>query len=224
MIIYKIENKKNGKIYIGKTCRKLPYRIAGHIRENKSIIQRALNKYGQEAFDISIIDKANSHEDLKVKERYWIKFYKCKSPHGYNLTDGGDGLVNPSKEVLDKLRQASLGKYPTEETRKKMSASGGNRRGATLSEESKQKIREKRLKYYSDPENKKKTSLATKKAMENPETKKRVALFSFPKGHVPHNKGIKLPEEWRKKLSESHKGQVAWNKGKKFIASIEKAA
>ena len=67
MIIYKIENKINGKIYIGLTTKDLSHRIAEHIRENKSYIQKALDKYGLESFAISIIDYADSIEVLKEK-------------------------------------------------------------------------------------------------------------------------------------------------------------
>lgn len=35
----------------------------------------------------------------------------------------------------------------------------------------------------------------------------------FQKGQTAPNKDKKFSEEWRKKLSESHKGQRAWNKG-----------
>ena len=41
--------------------------------------------------------------------------------------------------------------------------------------------------------------------------------MTFKKGKSSWNKGKKLSEEHRKKLSESHKGQVAWNKGTKGI-------
>jgi predicted GIY-YIG superfamily endonuclease len=46
MIIYKIQNNINGKIYIDLTTKDLSRRIAEHIAENKSYIQKALNKYG----------------------------------------------------------------------------------------------------------------------------------------------------------------------------------
>ena len=107
MIIYKIVNNINNKIYIGLTTKDLSRRVAEHIRENKSYVQKALNKYGLESFTISVIDHAESKEILKEKEKYWIKYYNCKSPNGYNLTDGGDGLINPTKETREKIGKAS---------------------------------------------------------------------------------------------------------------------
>jgi len=46
MIIYKIKNNINGKVYIGLTTKDVSKRISEHIAENKSYIQKALNKYG----------------------------------------------------------------------------------------------------------------------------------------------------------------------------------
>lgn len=103
MIIYKIRNKINKKIYIGLTTKDLSKRIAEHVSENKSYIQKALNKYGLQSFAVTIIDSAESRAVLCEKERYWIQHYNCKAPNGYNLTDGGDGLINPSKVVRNKI-------------------------------------------------------------------------------------------------------------------------
>lgn len=95
MIIYKIVNNINGKIYIGQTKNALSQRIAAHIRDNKTPVQKAINKYGLESFTISVIDEADSKEILKEKEKYWIKTLDCKIPKGYNIADGGDGKMSP---------------------------------------------------------------------------------------------------------------------------------
>jgi len=42
----------------------------------------------------------------------------------------------------------------------------------------------------------------------------------FVKGEVSCNKGKKASEETKKRMSESHKGQTAWNKGKKGVMPI----
>ena len=46
----------------------------------------------------------------------------------------------------------------------------------------------------------------------------------FKKGHKPWNKGKPLSKKIREKLSESHKGQVAWNKGIRGIMKINKTS
>ena len=90
MIIYKIQNKINGKIYIGMTVRDVMDRISAHLR-SKSHIGSALRKYGIQYFDISVIDFAKDHGTLCDKEIEYINFYDCRAPKGYNHTDGGDG-------------------------------------------------------------------------------------------------------------------------------------
>jgi group I intron endonuclease len=107
MIIYKIVSKSNGKIYIGQTKYSLDKRIAQHIKDNKTPVQKAINKYGLESFEISIIDEADTRKELSEKEVYWIKELNSKAPNGYNLTDGGDGLINPTKETREKIGKAS---------------------------------------------------------------------------------------------------------------------
>jgi group I intron endonuclease len=91
MIIYKIQNKIDGKIYIGQTKKQLSRRIAEHILFD-SYIGKALRKYGIQSFEISVIDEAADRETLNDKELFWICFYDCKYPNGYNFTDGGDGI------------------------------------------------------------------------------------------------------------------------------------
>lgn len=127
MIIYKVENKINGKIYIGQTKNDLSKRIAYHIKQNRFYFQKALNKYGLQAFTISIIDEAESKKILNEKEIYWINFYDCLAPKGYNCTSGGGGLDSPPELVRQKLIDAHLGKpgpmlgkHHSEEAKKKM--------------------------------------------------------------------------------------------------------
>lgn len=104
MVIYKIENKINGKVYIGQTIQKLSRRIAGHVCPgNKyiSVIDKAIKKYGIENFLISQIDHADSIDELNEKEIYWIKYYNCIVPNGYNIEKGGK---NSPKSDLTKRK------------------------------------------------------------------------------------------------------------------------
>lgn len=127
LVIYKLKNRINDKIYIGKTIKKLNERISGHIKSD-SYIGRAIRKYGLESFEISTIDIAEDKNTLNEKEKYWIKFYNCKSPIGYNLASGGDGgdLSNfisykpRTEEVKRKIRESLIGKTSSEETKQKL--------------------------------------------------------------------------------------------------------
>lgn len=135
MIIYKITNLINGKIYIGKTKKDLKWRIRKHIRENKYYVARALNKYGLESFEISVIDNADTRKVVNEKERYWIKFYDCRSPKGYNCTKGGDGNDNPrSEETREKIRVANLGERHPQYGKHQSEESNQKRREALMGE------------------------------------------------------------------------------------------
>lgn len=95
-IIYKVQNKINGKLYIGKTYN-FEKRKREHILDKNINIpfHKALKKYGLENFDWQIIDQAETDQEIKEKEIYWIKTLNTciHSPNsnGYNVTLGGEG-------------------------------------------------------------------------------------------------------------------------------------
>jgi group I intron endonuclease len=186
MIVYKIENKINGKIYIGLTTKDLSKRISEHIRDNKSPIQKALNKYGLQSFTVTVIDSAESRAVLCEKERYWIQHFKSNTRNkGYNLTAGGDGLVNPSKSVRKRIS-------------KKVSAllqGNSRRKGITHSDETKHQISETLKVSMNDPKVKKKMSIARKGKPFTEEHKRNIGLA---------NKGNKRPD-----LSELNRTRTA---------------
>lgn len=90
MIIYKITNNVNGKVYIGKTIRKLSVRIGEHRRHSKSEISKAIKDYGFDNFSVEVIDHAENLEELNAKEIKWTAYYDCMIPKGYNKCYGGD--------------------------------------------------------------------------------------------------------------------------------------
>jgi group I intron endonuclease len=71
-------------------------------------ITRAVKKLGKQHFKKEIIEVCDNIEDLKEREKYWIKTLNTKKPYGYNLTDGGDGVVNlceeSKKRRIEKLK------------------------------------------------------------------------------------------------------------------------
>lgn len=96
MLIYKITNKINKKIYIGKTIRDLNVRWQEHIRDSKNSntpLYLAMRKYGLNNFSIEIIkDNIKTIEELNKLEQYYIKLYNSTShENGYNIALGGDG-------------------------------------------------------------------------------------------------------------------------------------
>lgn len=93
MIIYKITNLINNKVYIGQTTQPLKKRWADHCKPsstNCAVLHRSILKYGRDNFSIEIIDTAVTLEELNRKEAYWISYYNSITPNGYNLQSGGD--------------------------------------------------------------------------------------------------------------------------------------
>ena len=95
--IYKIINKKNNKIYIGKTEFSIEKRWKEHLRDSKKNLDRplyrAMNKYGIENFDIEQVEKTDSPVE---REQYWIEYYGSFK-YGYNAT-----LNEVSQKMEDK--------------------------------------------------------------------------------------------------------------------------
>lgn len=89
MIIYKITNLLDGKVYVGQTARTLEARIDQHKRRSASAISKAIKKYGWENFKAEVIEECKTRDQLNEREIYWIKFYDCIAPKGYNLHPGG---------------------------------------------------------------------------------------------------------------------------------------
>ena len=69
MIIYKITNKLNGKVYIGQTVGSLQARWKAHLRSrDNAVFHKALRKYGAENFTVEQIDMAVSTAELDAKK------------------------------------------------------------------------------------------------------------------------------------------------------------
>lgn len=122
-IVYKITNVLNGKIYIGITTRTLEERWQQHCydalkKQDNNYFHRAIRKYGKEYFVPEEIDYANTKEELKQKEIYYIEVYHTciydKNCQGYNSTYGGDlatspkGEKNPLSKFTDSQRWTAI--------------------------------------------------------------------------------------------------------------------
>ena len=102
--IYKYTNKINGHIYIGQAV-DIKARIRGHRfsarhledKDSNMPIHKALRKYGEENFDIEILEECPK-EKLNEREKYWIKYYDSYT-NGYNANLGGDSCEHLGKPV-----------------------------------------------------------------------------------------------------------------------------
>lgn len=153
MFIYKITNKINGKVYIGKTKHPIEDRFKKHIKCAESKVNRhlydAMNHYGYENFELCLVESCGDESDLSEREKFWIQEYNSQSPAGYNMTEGGDGgntLQNWSHEDKVKLwgRQAKsrTGVKKSEQAKQNMSKAAKIREG-NVSESKRKEISDK---------------------------------------------------------------------------------
>lgn len=107
-IVYKILNIKNGHIYIGITTTLLKNRWSSHKCESSTCtyLHKAIKKYGETAFIVEELASADSKENLEFLETYFINFYNCIAPNGYNLTTGG-GFAGKQSFITKQLKSAS---------------------------------------------------------------------------------------------------------------------
>jgi len=111
MQIYKVTDLINGKIYIGQDSKDRKNYFGSGL-----LICRAIKSRGKKNFIKQVIDTATCLKELNEKERYWIKFYNCKDPNGYNIMDGGQsdsrlfGDSNPSRRLEVKQKQSKITK------------------------------------------------------------------------------------------------------------------
>jgi group I intron endonuclease len=130
MYIYIIENKIDGKIYIGCTTKNNPVdRWKTHKRrKSTSHFHNALEKYGRSNFIFTPVEFYSSIEELEQAEIYWIAEMRriLGRDNVYNIHDGGSkgayGRI-VSQETRAKQSAAKLGRKLSEETKRKMSQS-----------------------------------------------------------------------------------------------------
>ena len=105
--IYKITNQINNKIYIGKTVKSIERRFWEHknnAHKNVNLpLYKAINKYGEDNFNIEIVETVENNNCLNEREIYWINYFNSyiDKGHGYNCTHGGDGGNTNSEKTHD---------------------------------------------------------------------------------------------------------------------------
>jgi hypothetical protein len=195
-IVYEhIRNDTNEVFYVG-IGKKEKRAFSKHGRNPhwKNIV----NKVG---YTVNIVYKDIEHKEAKKIEILLIEKYGRKNlglGNLVNMTDGGDGLLNPSIETRKKIGEGNKGKTNSYETRQKLSEvnkGNTNMLGKTHTEESKKKMSE-----------------ALKGKTNSYETRQKMSEA---------HKGKILSEETRQKMSESKKGNKNINFGKKLSDEIK---
>ena len=221
MVIYKILNKINNKVYIGQTKNKPNRRWCQHKRKlslNKhtnSYLQSAWNKYGKENFIFEVLDKnIDSSDKLDELEIHWISFYNSTDrKFGYNLECGGSKSkiiseetrqkmkINASSEKnIERIKKLRIGIKLTDEHKKILL---DYLTGRTVSEETRRKIAKSNTGKKHSDESKIKMSKAKKGKKGHPHSEE--SKLKLSKAH----KGRKFTEEHKKKLSEARRRRDA---------------
>ncbi len=153
MIIYKVTNIINGKIYIGQTTQKISDRKSCHLRKafkynSQQNFHIDIREFGKCNFVWEKIDTAFSIKDLDDKEIYWINYYNSiDTTVGYNMRFGGKG-GGFAEEVKIKIGLAGLGRKKStkeiEEIKIRMTGKGNHFYGKKHSEITKRQISESR--------------------------------------------------------------------------------
>lgn len=180
----------NGKAYIGITTKTLEHRFKGHCcPTGDRAIHNAIKKYGIGAAKISTLVIANDWGYLQELERNAIRVFNTKAPHGYNLTDGGEGVLGlqMSAKAREKMAQAKKGKPSP-------------KRGIPLSEAQKEKLRVANL-------GKKQSAETIRKRTAWQAGKARDADFCAKVSAGKKAQNFKFSDESRAKMSASHLGK-----------------
>lgn len=98
--IYKIENLKTHKVYIGQSVH-IERRWREHCNsKSNSLIHKAIISEGKENFSFEVLEEC-SMDSLNEREAFYIQKYDCMIPKGYNIMECQKG-VNSSYAFLDK--------------------------------------------------------------------------------------------------------------------------
>lgn len=234
MIIYKITNKINNKIYIGQDSNNNPNYYGSGI-----YIKKAIKKYGKNNFIKEILQECKTVDELNKAEIYWIdKLNSTDDKIGYNLTGGGMGqgkMLEQTRKKIIKKRKNQIMLPHSEETKRKISLSNNGKR---MSKESRKKMSISKIGIKLSEKHKKNISLGNIGRIVTLETRNKISnsqkgrtfedIFGI-EGAIRQKqkisntlKGNKLSEETKKKISEKLKDRILSEETKRKISETQK--
>ena len=200
-LIYK-HTAPNGKAYIGQTC-DIAKRNSHHKTGSSCrLFAKAIAKYGWDSFSHEILAEGLTLEQANIKEAEMIAMHMTRSPHGYNLKEGG---LNSSHAEETKIRisRSHTGKIVPREVGRKISATK-KAQPDHVKEAIKEKLRAANIGKKASDEARAKMSAAKTGVKKSPESVRKTAAA---------HKGKVVSQETRDKQSAARKGRPAHNKG-----------
>lgn len=143
-IVYHSFNTVNGKAYVGQTWDTIENRWSQHCRKDGGMLfQRAIQKYGPDNFELTILFSSDSQDELDFAEDAFINELETMHPKGYNLRHGGSHGRH-SAESKKKMSESHKGKHSSIKTEFKKGMIPWNK-GIAFSDEVKEKMRAAKL-------------------------------------------------------------------------------
>lgn len=144
----------NGKCYVGRTKRTAENRFRGHVqsaeRGSRCAVHAAIRKYGPASIKIVPLAQDVSWADSAQVEIQYIEKLGTVTPTGYNMTRGGEGVVDPTGQVAAKISRALQGHPVNDRTRQQVSRAA-RRKWAEASPKEREKLRARMATIATDP-------------------------------------------------------------------------
>lgn len=184
-IVYEALNLKTGFRYVGQTVSVLRKRWNGHCQSAKSgrgwELSKAIREHGSDTFQLKILCECETKQDLNVAERKFIAELNTVWPNGYNMTNGGEGPCEVTRQLISQRTKEAMSKLdPSWKERQKI---------AIQSEEVRNKISE-----------------STREAMQRPEMKEKMQSLMTDEMRERISKKLKgqpFSEERKRRIKEA---------------------
>ncbi len=146
MLIYLVTNKINDKKYVGQTSQPLQKRWNRHKsrmnHRRSSYLFSAICKYGEESFEVKPLVIVGTKQEMDYYEQNLIKVWDLRNPEkGYNLTDGGGGMLG--FKLSDETKQKMSRHIKPEAHRKNISIAKMGNKSRTGMKASDEEIRKR---------------------------------------------------------------------------------
>ncbi len=117
-IVYKVTNKIDGKVYIGRTAKHLAIRWAYHLLATQCLakggLDEAIQEQGPDSFEVVQLASFEDEDEWVLGEARFISLYKSNQPEcGYNKSPGQKKLPSQTRAEDERAEQyrISLSKY-----------------------------------------------------------------------------------------------------------------